>query len=562
MSPAQALADSISALHPNTDQSHPTSSYTATPAMIASSSKTREQDPSHSSYEIPYDQASSSSSSSFLSPITPQVQSPLLRAPSEIIQKVLSTSGGEEVHAIASAAKVCKELRSMIYENPDQALWRQVLVQHYDDPRTAAAFPVPRSSSSINWKKNVQHRERVRRIFSDWAEDKLNQVKQHIDLIIPTLLNMYLDISPTTPSSDPSTADDSPNSTLLSTWLRSSLFKHIYESQYFTEPEPTTSYQLRSSPKRIKRKTVESVISQLHCLIPPAYDDDTREDREWRGFMRRTVYNAKNFEEENDYGPFTPDGKVNWELIDAISSVMMCNAQELIKGDPTAWLPAVQPLSYGVEPVRGWGYTDLKRPDSLADGQVWDWAGIEGTWCGCYAFMDYVDWVALNYPQSAFLHRLSSEIDLSLYHEALGDLMQLDLKICNDPYSSNPRENRCEYHEFTTDRFPQPLPSMETDLPTSSLLPPLYFHGSSVPYAGGEAPPLPQNAIRGVVTLTADDPPQVRWTMIIRYRNEDRWRLECVQVGGRGSKRGFFGIWSDASRGEQSPCGPAWYWKV
>lgn len=42
--------------------------------------------------------------------------------------------------------------------------------------------------------------------------------------------------------------------------------------------------------------------------------------------------------------------------------------------------------------------------------------------------------------------------------------------------------------------------------------------------------------------LTADDPPEVRWTLVIRYAGEDRWRLEGVQVGGRGSKRGFFGV--------------------
>lgn len=42
--------------------------------------------------------------------------------------------------------------------------------------------------------------------------------------------------------------------------------------------------------------------------------------------------------------------------------------------------------------------------------------------------------------------------------------------------------------------------------------------------------------------LTADDPPEVRWTLVIRYAGEDRWRLEGVQIGGRGSKRGFFGV--------------------
>jgi hypothetical protein len=55
-----------------------------------------------------------------------------------------------------------------------------------------------------------------------------------------------------------------------------------------------------------------------------------------------------------------------------------------------------------------------------------------------------------------------------------------------------------------------------------------------------------------VVRLTADDPPQVRWTLVIRYGGEDRWRLEGVQVGGRGAKRGFFGVSAVSELGESS----------
>lgn len=90
------------------------------------------------------------------------------------------------------------------------------------------------------------------------------------------------------------------------------------------------------------------------------------------------------------------------------------------------------------------------------------------------------------------------------------------------------------------------LPPIDTALPTSDLLPAIRFHGSSQQHDGphvlqGSAPGS-SSFVRGVVQLTADNPPQVRWTLVIRYGGEDRWRLECVQVGGRGSKRGFFGV--------------------
>ncbi|WWC90979.1 uncharacterized protein L201_005918 [Kwoniella dendrophila CBS 6074] len=558
----------------------------STSEMIASSSSTRnarskspvstpltpisdsEQDPI--SEHIIHNSAPITRSSCFALPINPQLQSPLLRAPVEIIQKILIVSGGEDVQTIARAAKVCRELRSIIYENPDQALWRQIHLQHYDDPRLAGAFTKARSLGEIDWKRRIQDREFVRRIFHEWSHNKVEQVNQHIGLISSTLMDVYLDLPPTSESYDPSTSSDSLNTEILSNWIRSSLFKHMYESEYFVKPEfgTPTAYKekLRGNQKRKRRNMIDPIISRLHCLIRSEYNDESSEDREWRGFIRESIYNTRNYHKKNDWGPFKEDGKVDWNLLDAISSAMMLNAQAVIDSEPDAWLPAIQPMLYGVEPTRSLGFNNLTRPANLAEGEIWDWADVEGTWCGCYAFMDYADWVGLNQP--LLMARSGTEIDLSTYHEALGDLMKLELKICKDPFALGGRQSTsCPNHEFEeSDRHP--LPPMKSGLPSSDLLQPIYFHGSSAPYPGDgpdttqQAPTLPQNAIRGVVRLTADNPPQVKWTLIIRYRGQDRWRLECVQVGGRGSKRGFFGIWSDAARSEHSPCGPAWYWKT
>lgn len=139
----------------------------------------------------------------------------------------------------------------------------------------------------------------------------------------------------------------------------------------------------------------------------------------------------------------------------------------------------------------------------------------------------YSDWISLNEPRLLILHRRNNQLDLARYAEAVGDIMRLDLKIDRP---SDPKSN-------------EDIPDIETGLPTSNLLPPIKFHGSSHPRSV-TTPFLTAGAsfVRGVVQLTADNPPQVRWTLIIRYGGEDRWRLECVQVGGRGSKRGFFGV--------------------
>ncbi|WVQ92992.1 hypothetical protein IAU59_000055 [Kwoniella sp. CBS 9459] len=495
----------------------------------------------------------------FSNPITPQLQSPLLRSPSEIIQKVLANAGGDDVPAIARAAKVCRELRSFIYENPDQALWRDIYLQIYDDPRISGTFSSRRTTSEIDWRKRVQERELVGRMFREWDGDRYDEAASHLDLICDTLLDMYLDLPPSTPSFDPSTDDEPPNSTLLTTYLRSALFRHLYQHCSLTEEKPhlrPLRGQTGNPNRRAKRTIVNPKISQLHCLVPPEFDEDVQEDRDWRGYTREVVYNAANFARRNDWGPFTDDGKVDWTLVDAISCVMISNGKDIIRESDDHWRAAVHPMSYGIEPTRGWGYTDLQRPADLPEDEIWDWADVKGTWSGSYAFLDYADWVTLNEPRLVLLRRQGS-LDLSTYHEAVGDLMKLDLKIVPEP-SEHDSRTLCPRHNVPID----PLPAVTTHLPTSDLLPPIHFAGSSVQHQGPTFPTgTPMSAIRGVVRLTADDPPQVRWTLVIRYGGEDRWRLECVQVGGRGSKRGFFGIWTDALKEDHSPNGPVWYWK-
>ena len=131
-----------------------------------------------------------------------------------------------------------------------------------------------------------------------------------------------------------------------------------------------------------------------------------------------------------------------------------------------------------------------------------------------------------------------NQLDLSRYAEAIGDLMRLDLVIDKD--ASSATQAYAQRLQLATDN----LHIVSTHLPTSDLLPPIHFHGSSVQHNGAATNPSqsPASFVRGVVRLTADDPPQVRWTLVIRYGGEDRWRLEGVQVGGRGAKRGFFGV--------------------
>lgn len=85
----------------------------------------------------------------------------------QIIHRVLAFS--DEAASIAPAASSCKALRKFIYENPDQALWRDLFLSRYDHPLEAGAAVRPRE---VDWKSEVQDREFAMRVFREWTEDK------------------------------------------------------------------------------------------------------------------------------------------------------------------------------------------------------------------------------------------------------------------------------------------------------------------------------------------------------------------------------------------------------
>jgi hypothetical protein len=74
----------------------------------------------------------------------------------------------------------------------------------------------------------------------------------------------------------------------------------------------------------------------------------------------------------------------NWTAL----SLTVANAKEVIAMGEDSWRNAVYPMSYGLEPARGWGFNDLRPPGKDDKKGVWDWAGVGGTWSGSYAFLE------------------------------------------------------------------------------------------------------------------------------------------------------------------------------
>lgn len=148
-----------------------------------------------------------------------------------------------------------------------------------------------------------------------------------------------------------------------------------------------------------------------------------------------------------------------------------------------------------------------------------------------------MDWRALNHPEDLD-GRHSLDLDLEHYMEAVSESTELSLSVSHDPDAASAAYSALSGRQIK-------LAPLDTHLPYSTRLPPVYFHGVGR-LADQEMLELETldsaSFTRGVARLTTDNPPELRWSIIVRYSDEDRWKIEGVQIGGRLSRRGFLGV--------------------
>lgn len=154
-----------------------------------------------------------------------------------------------------------------------------------------------------------------------------------LDTICETLLGLYLDLPPLSDERQDDTPTqsrqreeiESLNADILEPILRSPAFDHLTlrHSTRTTRPHlRPLSGQMGNPLRRITREAVSPVLSRLHALLPPTLDENDAVHATYRGYLRELVYSAINFKEENDWAPLKTDGRVDWVLVDAISSIM------------------------------------------------------------------------------------------------------------------------------------------------------------------------------------------------------------------------------------------------
>jgi hypothetical protein len=276
----------------------------------------------------------------------------------------------------------------------------------------------------------------------------------------------------------------------------------------FSRPLTRSMIQAASAAELDKERP-ESAL-RLHAL----YGITMRERRENRylGRARRKIYNWNLTNDSTDYAPFLKDGsgKVNWNLLEGARSGISRNFEYCVDGRIS--LP--HGMSFAI-PHRT--LSDPTTPN--------DWARVQGSWLGTYAFIDYSDLLAFNTAHNP--------PELTNEPEACGALLRTELKL--DPSVKDD-------------------PKLRTKVPMSSDLPPLYFSGVS----RGQGQLLA--TVKGFAALVIGGR-EVRWKFVVAHQGVNQWQLEGVQPGGVRSG-GIFGVWSQVDHDFHGPLGPFCYFPM
>jgi len=190
------------------------------------------------------------------------------------------------------------------------------------------------------------------------------------------------------------------------------------------------------------------------------------------------------------------------------------------------------PLSFVYEPhAQGDGLLNLPERPLCGQGHVWDWADVRGEWLTFYQGR----LVGGHRPPAVLSETMISK-SLPLYYRRQAPRNDLPLSFEAVPVASRADVNTA-FSKLSTkqvdlwSQFPaEPAPRLS--------VPPLYFHST------GKLSPF----VYGMVSLSADEPPELEWIFAVCHAAEGRdekredFIMRGVQYGGRGSALGVRGV--------------------
>ncbi|KAF9479735.1 hypothetical protein BDN70DRAFT_672095 [Pholiota conissans] len=425
------------------------------------------------------------------------VPPPILAVPVELGQHILSFCHPWDV---AAFAQTCHAAYTLVYHPTDHYLWRQLYVTQFDVPKLSTS-PSLSMQEKFEWKKELTSRMKVELVLFHGPASQA-QTKGIYETLI-TVIEESCCIKTN------ASASQSRNFKWLKrVILNSQLLSNLY-SQTGSEENAELHARLRS---HLAMTLEDKGDKQAFKLLLDRRDKS-----------RAFVYDLRNYQPQNKWGPFKTDGSVNWIHVEHLIDVISLNIREL----PGSWASTRPPSILDVH----------KRPLMLsADvGSANDWAGVEGTWRRYVCFMDYRDLYAFNFTDLADGPR-HPKFFKEPFREATR-LIEVKLRLV-------PAYNM-RFHS---------IPDDDNVLDQFSRFPPLAFSGTSKGVNGNEA------AVEGYVVMGKDG--ILRWQLTSIYDNHPQWSSTGVQIGGPKSGMGIVGVWTTTHHDQDDPVGPFWLWKV
>ncbi|KZV95623.1 hypothetical protein EXIGLDRAFT_468470 [Exidia glandulosa HHB12029] len=415
--------------------------------------------------------------------------------PTELVEHIIYNLDPEDLTRIAL---VSKALHVLVYETSDKHIWRVIFLTLFDDPNHALphiAAELPENpehdpATLYDWRSNLQRRIRARNIMRKFLDastaDRI--------FCLETLVDIVLTAAPF--------SDVVPDS-------RSTTFVHTLLDSY---PIPGLAHWIPTTAREHQLK------AWLRSFGPaaPKHPDVSNLDLE-RKVARAFVYDLRNYQRENWWGPYLETKNVNWQHVDAIAQIVLHNLLEHHTNEPSAFPPL------GFHNVRRFSARDYsKRAEE-------DWAGVEGIWTRVVCFMDYRDLMHYNFSAPGPDDPLDTDLFTQINFGEATRVIRVEMVL--DKTTPNPQNPR---------------------------FPIIHVKGRSFQVNGNET----YGRLKGTVTMTAQG--VVRWQfvrMVSNVGHAPQWGSEGVQVGGVGSAIGILGIWTGVHHQEDDPAGPFWLWK-
>lgn len=277
--------------------------------------------------------------------------------PPEVIEEIILQLDPLDVAIVSQCSRF---LKSVVYHDGDQVLWRTLyLSQPLDDPGICVSQNGEPRTLPIDWKGDLQ---RITRAMTVLRGASLCRADER-ESIFETLINLVCFVPPL-PSPD---SFDHLSNNLA--WVAASL-----QGTAFLDPTDSVP-----SAREIQLR------ARLHTYFGLTPLDVKAETLV---ISRAFVYDMRNYHRGNKFGPFDPQGAVNWVHLRALHHVVSMHIVDIAEDEE--FTMAIYPMSLV--------YTQIVMPQGIDLDAEEDWAGVDGVWRVSFCFCDHRELIRMCSP--------------------------------------------------------------------------------------------------------------------------------------------------------------------